>query len=330
MDRVTYAYQKLTSVSGGDGILSAINTFAVAQGWTATYYQTNKSWDDEAVPGYYDWGTEGTLEDHLELYSDGYGSQDLRFRFRNIIQSGTENRIQMRAIDPAYPSLDHTTSTYPTDQHDWTYTASYSYISVPAGSFPEMALVGNDKVIMVFLFVNSFTSYMFAFGSYELIPEFQDTDQLQMHFHPSNIVASGSWENLSDPDYTYLDYWYSCFYQLDRHTWWEDARSEASEGNFKLSARVNKEDTWAENWSDWSALCCINSFSGFRTFVSMGAFGKDSDAGTWNHVGHLPTYIIPWAGLEWGELITRGDDSYIVFPMFYVTQDFGVAIKVST
>ena len=254
MERVTYEYQKFTSVNGGDSILNKIYAFAIANGWTATYYEQNKSWDDEAVPGTYTWGTEGDLEDHLELVSNGYGSQVLRFRFRNVIQSGTENRLYMRAIDPNYPSLDDTVSTYPEQQNSWIYTSDYSYLSVPASTFPEMAIVGNDKIIMVFMFVNSFISLMFAFGSYELIPEYQDTTELQMQFNFYDI-SGGSWYELSDPNYTYINYWYPVFYQGSYHTWWEGARSLTSTNvNVKFGLRIDRSGTAFDQFAEFDEM----------------------------------------------------------------------------
>lgn len=331
MSKPEYTYQKFTNVNGGNDILSKLYTFAVAQGWTATYYETGKAWrEDSGDPGTYIFSaTEGgTLEDHLQLVSSGYGSQNLVYRFRVENYSINDDRVHFSAIDPTNSAIDDTIATQPDDQENW-QNYNYSYISTPNSTFPEMILVGNSKVIMVFLRVTSFVSLMFAFGTYELVPEWRDTDELNIHYAPAN--ASGyPWTNLTNPDYTGISYYYGIFSQNYTEAWWEGAATAGGlYRNLYPANQIQYNDIWNTRWIDGEVLCAANGFSGFRTMVSSPVFVQNSSDDSWNHVGNLPVYRIKWNGLSYGEIITRGSDNYLCIPNFYTTSEFGAAIKVN-
>ena len=78
-----YASDVHYSVNGAKDILLKIKNFAQAQGWTVVSYLTNVQWLSDG-DGTYSWQS-GT-EDFLELLSNGYGSQALRYRFYTMFE----------------------------------------------------------------------------------------------------------------------------------------------------------------------------------------------------------------------------------------------------
>jgi hypothetical protein len=320
MARTVYSYQKYTNVVGGKDVLSKLRTFAVAQGWTSEYYHTSVEWASDG-DGTYSFGHVSD-EDHCSLYSDGYGNQDLRYRFKVANYDAQSDRINCYGIDPNYPNVDDTISTEPHLQNDWIATADYPWMSVPASTFPEMILVGNDKFISVSMLVSTVLVLHFAIGTIELIPE-EQSDTEYHYCWPTQSDSGGQWYNLTAAN----GYWFSPLY-VDS-LWLDGARTSGGTNHAYMLRFSSAGTAYTRNWTRLDEVVALNSFSGYRTLVSNPCFRRNTSTGVWRMIGHTPNYFLKWSGLAFGDIITRGSEEYIVVPTLFTNSPTGCAFLVS-
>lgn len=320
MAREIYSYSKFTNVNGGSDVLSKLRTFALAQGWSVGYWHQNSIWSSDG-DGTYSFAHAGS-EDNLELRSNGYGLQNLVYRFRKSNNDALADWINMSMIDPNNDTINDTLSTAPylQNRENWT---SQVYCSMPASSFPEMCLIGNDKVIYVHNRYNSIFCPSWGFGTPELIPE-EGAVEDEFNWYWIQNLTGTDWDQITSP--ALAASWFGPFSNFTRN-YYMNGQSNLYEESF-TTMFPNYLENWTDKWSQRQHLIMPNGFSGYRNIVSVPWFRENMSTGVFRCMGHSPIYYIPWAGLTWGELITRGSESYIVFPHLWTTSLYGVAWRV--
>ena len=106
-------FQFQDALTGIHDYLEKLKDFAQAQGWTVDNFIQNTQWAFDTVDYQFISGTES----FLQLSSNGYGSQNLVFRFRaeNTGAVGDHEWLQMGAHKAT--TFDHSNSTHP--DRDW-------------------------------------------------------------------------------------------------------------------------------------------------------------------------------------------------------------------
>ena len=340
------AYSHHTSPTGLSDVLQKLATFATAQGWTVEL-QTNKDWTDTGG-GVYGW-TAGT-HDFLELVSNGYGNQDLQFRFYREYIDASEDFLEYTAIDPGAGAYD-TSSTLPQLQDYWNdtspYQGSWRRMSCPNTTTPDVWFVGNDKFIAVHWKTAATHVQSFAFGTIELLPELQDRNDLQFFWcgqkWDTSSQANRLWSEADDPDNT-LD-WFNCFgYQLFVVTysgikWFHykgvaTAFNTTAKQNLRYHTAVYDDDPGDPvgamvDFNIYKDCCVYNSFTQKRVLMKPTMFIKNpNNDGTFITMGHQPAYYLNVDGLVPGDILEMGNEEYICFPAFLTNNVYGVAYRV--
>lgn len=321
MARTIYTnYSKFTNVVGAKDVLAKIRTFAIANGWVSNYYHTSVRWLADG-DGTYSYAHAGD-DDVLELESSGYGGMTLVYRFKAYNYDGVSDRLEVYGIDPNNTTINESSPTEPQQQNDFNYITQY-YNSMPNSSFPEMCVIGNANIIGVHFRYNTIFCTFLAFGTPELIPEEQGETEFNFIWLTSNTTGT-NWSVVSGPGDAAA--WYTPFQNSNRNYYMDSAYNYVDQSFAQIV--VNYNEAWTDRWTQRQDLLAVNAFSGYRTLVSVPWFRKNQSTNVWRCVGHCPVYYLKWPGLTWGEVITRGVEQYLVFPMLFTTQSNGVAWRI--
>ena len=324
MARKVWNYSMFSNVNGGSDVLAKLRTFALANGWTAPYYETSVSWASDG-DGTYSFAHAGD-EDHLELRSNGYGGQTMIFRFRNDPQDAQSDHLFCMAIDPANGTVNESSSTRPDHQNDMNYTTD-EWNTIPNSSFPELVIVGDETFIAVHMRVTTLLTLTFAFGTYELLPGEQSTDDLIFWWNGCTTSA-GNWYDYTTPGGVQYASFYTPLYAIAYNYYLDGTFYD--NGRLKPFLRFPSYDGAAATfyWMDLRTRIAANNFSGFRTFISIPVAVINASS-VWRVIGHFPFYYIPWGGLDWGEIIYRGSEQYLALPVMWFNQKYGIAYRVA-
>lgn len=319
-------YTKVSGVAGAKGILSALNAFCTAKaGWTVKEYQTSVAW----TAGGWIAGT----EDFLEVVSSGYGSQVLTYRFR-AQQHGTDpttDWLWFVPVDPNNPNY-QMISTHPIDQNDWQTNGDWRDINTPSGSMPNLWMFDwAGKMIILAIQMTSDSLAFIGFGTIELIPELQNTTELQFHYvgNDSDQLPEAYWYNTS----TYFSKWYvPGVPATNARGWLWCYWRGAGRYNTEVNANVWPQQTGETadgNWGNLDRCIVYNSFTNKRVGQQQTVYVKDPTSGLWYVAGQQPFIYMETSGLAFGEQVNFGPDEYLCFPLTLVTKPYGVGFRIS-
>lgn len=339
MDVLNYTYR--TNIESPAQFLAYLNAFAVAQGWTTVEWRENTQWTGS--PGSYDWAAGD--ETYLEISSDGYGVQPLRYRFRLDPDDSSNLWIYISAARPDTPAYSNLQSAHPVAQAgaSW-WNGVRQRMSIPNGRFPSAWFWGDDKIIIAIMQVSAILYQSFAIGLPRLFSEFQSNTELHCLW-----VGSFSYR-----DETFNRYWHNfesnqhlnflwCFAgglwsSPESSVFWWDGEARGASQECGASMRILRGGSWASpTWTESGEypLCknviCNNTWTGKRVGISPVFFIKDftglSPAYPDQPIGTLPFVYLPWSGLSPGETVTFGLDKYKVFPLNYYLDEYGVGLR---
>lgn len=336
-------YSRTASPSGLSDVIDKLATFANARGWTVEL-QAGRAWTEIGSTGVYEWSVDSN-EDFLEIQSNGYGSQDLIYRFRRVYIDSTEDTLWYKAIEPgtSYSTGD---SLHPCMQDAWNdgagYQTNFFKMSCPNITTPDVWFVGNDKFIAVHWKVAATYVPAFALGTIDLIPEFQDTDELNFFWPGQNfrdIVADRNWADaVTYPLYWWSPYGYQCFLSTYGGIPWfyHNGAGGSYDTVMKNNVRYHQaaydddpgDPVGGKIYFNVLHHCAVyNSFSQKRTLVRQTNYLQQG-GGTFVAIGHTPVYFINFEGLAPGDIINFSSEDYICFPAFFTNNVYGVAYKV--
>lgn len=183
MEVLNYSFQTL--VESPQHFLTLLQGFAVDNGWTTIEKQNDVSWASQGG-GTYGWSSGN--DNYLEIDSDGYGNQPLRYRIWTEYDDGDNTWLYVSGARPDNPEYDTSNSWTPGLQlaRSWWCPESstlpqyfVSRHSMPSGRIPSVWFWGDDKLIIVILQITAILYQSFAIGSPRLLDEFQSTTELQ-------------------------------------------------------------------------------------------------------------------------------------------------------
>jgi len=346
MSGVTYEYESFDNVAGGPDLLSKLRSFAIAQGWTSVEYETDVDWADQGG-GNYDWDP-GT-DDYLELLSDGYGNQSLRWRFGVVTAAGdtgdaADHWFTPRGAPLTGYAITTTSSKKPWLQKKWNTGASsdwFGRLVIPSANIHRVHFIGNDKLICCVIELNALSSWSFGFGTWELFPEFQDTDEGMREASGINWARMDSWQTFIGSQNWERSYTNFCFcdtyivYQTTHCPWYMfgEAQSYLSGGQSVQMRNAN----YANDYEDLSGVglrmrraFCNNAFSNKRPMLQPALYLQNMEGDERLHcVGHEPHYYMEFTGLTVGQILENGADKYICFPCTDQWRKLGWAMKVN-
>lgn len=317
------------SVTGSKDMLNKLRQFAIAQGWTADYYQANSEWDT-SLP--YGWISGNT--DNLQLFSSGYGNQNMIYRFRAYNRISGQDLFDFRSIEPANRTHSSIT-THPLNQNAWNagFPAYYAPIgtndferirrfSLPDGTF-DLYLYGNEKVIFVIAKVSTATLITFTFGTFDLFRDWQSTTELNYLMWPQLYYGDhiSTWDNMLDnkddwkdlygaiSDYVYNSNYYQCIY-------WEAAGRTANHLCSNYSPYANTQINAVPGYFNKALNSLVyNSFTNKRVAFNSTFFIKNDTTDAWYPLGISPMAYVNGLNLEIGDQIDFGSETYRCFPL---------------
>ena len=321
-------YQVHYNPTSHKDVLSKIRSFAIAQGWTSDKYVTSKDWLHDGSK--YDWLT-GTT-DFLQLYSNGYGSHELVFRF-HWQGDGLDAQAEfcyLTGIKPGNRTPNDQLSTKPYGQDP--FCGSYGYHdSFPSGTHVALWIFGNSKFIIVVDQVSSDTLLQFYFGTIELFDEAMSTfgftrmtqwtggthrPWYEMKLQEGYFVSpwDGGWSTNST-----TGYW---------QFWWDG--DVASGDRVRHNCRFGSDGSLIHfAFNSLSKAVRANTFTGKRVLIKPTIFGKRRSDDIWTPIGTFPFYRIECSGLQIGEKVTYGSEEYLVFPNSFAGKKYGTAYRIT-
>jgi hypothetical protein len=328
------AYQKIVNVNGAQDLLSNLRTFAIAQGWTSEEYLTGRYWVNGV--GYTTGGSD--YIDFLQLFSNGYGNQQLRYRFEGYSDQGSEPTVSWFNTCPTIPGNPTYTVASATRgifQNQWQDGRWYDW-NMPNSVFPAAWFFGLGKRFLLwFAQITSEWIICGGIGTIELLPEFQSrVDDWQMYFagcysatFPTsywyNIDGYASrWNQISQPA-TNTAGWkqmYSPAAQYSRSVWTDRVRS-----NLYMDGTPNLGGYFGRLHN----VVRYNSFTNKHVGIMPTWFYRDFDSGQWHVIGTYPAIIINNTGFGFGETLLFGTDEYLVFPSTRLQDDQAIAFRIS-
>ena len=254
MDVLNYTYH--TTVESVRQCMNYVAAFAVAQGWTLVEWQEDVTWSAGT-------GWVAGDETYCEISSTGYGSQPLRYRLHAVPDlSNTNVWLYVSGAKPTDPEYDISDSYTPAMQSDHSWwcpyaTENYTWeryacrLSMPPTRFPALWVWGDEKTIIVIMQLSAVLYDSFAIGSPRLLPEFQNTTELQGIWigkdSYSDVLQDAYWWNFENK----FDRWFWCFgicphsgetnyYSNDfKIMWWEGARRGYSPARDEVDAAAS-------------------------------------------------------------------------------------------
>lgn len=335
----TYEYEVYSNVAGCEDLISKLRSFALANGWSSLEYQTNVEWADS---GGWQW-ISGT-EDFLDIRSTGYGNQALRYRFRvrtdsAVTGSASDHWVNASGqLDINYSAI----STHPLGQDRWGWFANdYGKMVLPSGSIYKVHFIGDENIIVCVMELSPLVSWSFGVGTWELFPEFQNTDQAMMYRNAINTYQVDDWQafiNSTTSNRDHFSTWCGDMYvaYMTSHTPWYmwDKAFDYLEACDSLECRncVDAVDTGnlAGRGLRQRRLLGSNPFSNARPMIQPALYLENPNQGDRNVcVGMEPYYYCVFTGLSVGQFLEHGTDTYVVFPWVDYHRTIGWAMKVN-
>ena len=321
-------YQVHYNPTSHKDVLSKIRNFAVAQGWTSDTYETSKDWLHDGSK--YDW-LAGT-SDFLQLYSNGYGTHDLIFRF-HWEGTGVDAQAEtcyLTGIPPGSRTPDDQIATKPYLQD--MYTGIYGYDDTfPSGAHVALWIFGNDKFIIVVDQVSSDTLLQYYFGTIEMF----DQEASTFGFTRMTQWTGGSlvpWYNMKTQESYFISPWDGGWGTTSgggyTHAWWDgdEASGDRTRHNCRFTY-TNLVNHFAFN--SLSRIVRANTFTGKRVLVKPTVFGQRRSDDIWMPIGTFPFYRIECSGLQIGEMVTYGTEEYLTFPNSFAGKKYGTAYRIT-
>lgn len=321
-------YQVHYNPTSHKDVLSKIRSFAIAQGWTSDKYVTSKDWLHDGSK--YDWLT-GTT-DFLQLYSNGYGSHELVFRF-HWQGNGSDAQAEfgyLTGIKPGNRTPDDQVSAKPYAQNP--FCGRYGYHdSFPSGTHVALWIFGNSKFIIVVDQVSSDTLLQFYFGTIELFDEAMSTFGFTRMTQWTGATHR-PWYKMKDQEGYFVSPWDGGWGTTSgggyNQFWWD--------GDVASGDRVRHNCRFAYDGSlihfafnSLSRTVRANTFTGKRVLIKPTVFGKRRSDDIWTPIGTFPFYRIECSGLQIGEKVTYGAEEYLVFPNSFAGKKYGTAYRIT-
>jgi hypothetical protein len=327
-------YQKVLNVNGAQGLLTNLRAFAIAQGWTSESYLTGRYWSTGV--GYTTGGTDHM--DFLQLFSNGYGNQQLRYRFEAFPDIGSQPTVSWFITCPTVPgnpTYNIASSTRGCYQTQWQDSRWYDW-NMPNSVFPAAWFFGLGKHFLLwFAQITSEWVICGGIGTPQLLPEFQShVDDWQMYFagcYSINFPASywynigansGRWNSISQPG-TNSAGWkqmYSPATQYNRSVWNDVVRT-----NLYMDAAPNLDG----HFGRLKNVVRYNAFTNKHVGIMPTWFYRDNDTGLWHVIGTYPAILIKNTGFAFGETLLFGTDEYLAFPSTRLSDDQAIAFRIS-
>lgn len=317
------------SVNGSKDMLDKLRQFAIAQGWTADYYETNKEWD--SVTPY---GWKSGSKDHLQLFSSGYGNQNMIYRFRTYNRTSGQDLFDFRSVEPS--SRNHSLVTAsPLEQDVWNIGFPFYYsemgeidynrirrFSLPDGTF-DLYLYGNEKVIFVIAKVSTTTLITFTFGTFDLFRDWQSTTELNYLMWPQWYYGDhiSTWSNILNnkddwkgpygaiSDIVFVEAKYQLIY-------WEAAGRPSTHLCSSYGPLANSAINGVPGYFNKALNTLVyNSFTNKRVAFNATFFIKNDTTNAWYPLGLSPMAYVNGLNLEIGDQIDFGSETYRCFPL---------------
>jgi len=322
-------YVKYSNPTSHKDVLSKLRTFALDRGWTVDYYETSKQWAYDSGSSQYDFLSGQTYDhDNLQIYTNGYGNQDVVVRFRADDDSGDpqEEQLWVRGIDPSYRNVDHSNSDDPISQNFFTGTY-FQPLSLSPGTMPAVWFFGNDKFICGVVQVASNFIQTFFCGVIELFDQ-STNDGIWEVSTCYYSASSNAWYNLIGS--TNMNF--ACFWSPDGDSsyyykfWFE---GDKTAGRIDSNCGFGADDGYLGEFNKLSYCVRQNAWTGKRVLIKPTLFGQRRSDNVWYPIGTYPFYCIEFAGLQIGQELTYGSERYIVFPTAFPDRQYGFAFRIA-
>jgi hypothetical protein len=306
----------INSVAGSHGLLAELKTFAENNGWTIDFYGVNEG--------------PASGDTMLQIYSDGYGSQAMCYRFYSTYLDGALAQLGHIALVPGVRTFTPDGASPGIDQYliktgsTWggkTYLSmNYYKMSFPSSSFDTLYLYGDDKFISMVVKVSGDYVFTITIGTPELFPSWQSYANGLFFYFSSQVYNTSSdsyWSNaLSNTSKYFMPVQTYRNANICDQLWYAGA---AQNLNFGSNYRVTS--TAVIDSGDESGIFNVprgilnwNTFTSKRVAFSPSLFILDNTISAWYPIGDMPMVFINGTNLAIGEVVNFGLDEYRCFP----------------
>jgi hypothetical protein len=326
-------YQKIVNVNGAQGLLAGLRAFAIAQGWTSESYLTNVKWLTGS--GYV---ASGGYLDFLQLFSNGYGNQQLRYRFEAYPDQGSYPQVSWFfncPTIPGNPTYNTASSTRGCYQDQWQASRWYDW-NMPNSTFPAAWFFGHGKTWLFWVAqITSEWAIGGGIGTVLLLPEFQSrVDDWQMYFAGcySYSFPQSHWYNIN----SYRTRWGMQLQPATNAADWRMMYSPASQYNRSVWTDTVRSNCYTDASSNVGGhfgrlheVVQFNAFTNKHVAVLPSWFYRDFASGQWHVIGTLPISMIKNNGFNFGDSLFFGSDEYLAFPILRLNDDQAYALRIS-
>lgn len=317
------------SVAGISDALDKLRQFAIAQGWTADYWQPSSVWNTSSP-----YGWKAGTETHLQLYSPGYGNQAMVYRFRALPSTSdlADCTLYPRITKSEDRHHDPNISTSPISQDTYGCPTNYTdLLSTPVSTFDALYLYGNIKHISMILKVTSGSVIHITLGTAELFKSWEHYENgLALLFSPSNHYTGYTdrykWYNID----AWPTYWYCPFSSFSYRSTFENADGDQGLGtlsrNYKPTATSTPQGATG-GFNNMIEMLCFNTFTDKRLAFQSTLLIQDPVSGTYWPMGKSPFAWINGTNLTFGQEVSFGTEKYKCYPSVNIGYQIWIAFR---
>jgi len=320
-------YQVHYNPTSHKDVLSKFRAFALARGWTIDKYVTSVDWAWDG--GKYDWLAGNS--DFLQIYSPGYGSQELVFRFHwnGLGADGQAEWVYMTGTRPGFRTPNDAISTRPYDQDEYNGSRMKQF-SLSPGAHVALWLFGNDKHLIAVDQVSASIVIMWFVGTFELFqPTMSTVSMCRSTYVHTGSSAQYYWYRAEEFPSLFISPWDNWGTTA---TFYDQAffDGESAIGSYVIpNVAFTYQDTIkTAGFNQQANAVRSNSFTGKRTLIKPTYFGRRNSDSVFMPIGTMPFYRIVSGGLQIGETVTYGSEEYLVFPNTFPSRKYGTAFRI--
>ena len=315
------AMENHKDVADDQELLDLLRQFLLAQGWTIVRHEENSAWGN--VPP---WGFVSGDQNFLEVYSNGYGNQDLHFRFlshgslaygrtfEGNLGFGDTSLNTSNSFHPVYYFKNPVDSVWHLRpfSNNPNYDAIDCFISNEI--MPNVWFFGyQQKYCCVVIQLDDQKVHYFHFGTHKMEDETQDFGA----FCCGREITD--WRTQVVDTSFDQEYWRTFSEYINKN-----GRSGASGNLQNTCMNEGGGQAHAEILQSYNFNCFPSVFSvknldfGLRPIVSSYQYARDPRDGLWFYYGKTFYYRLSVVDYRIGEIFYIGNEKYISFPNFQV------------
>lgn len=264
------------------------------------------------------WEVDHLTDNQLQLYSEGWGSQSIIYRFETAPYDVDAYSFRMRGVAPTGRETAFSLSGAETFAIDTTVFERYEKLGLPEAP-TTVYFFGSKQFLAVVFHITPSAVLTICCGTINLFEGWRSYENGLYFFWALSRLATASsslsylcWYNVESDPSTFNH----PMGEMNRTFWFEEeARTSGSTSNYQMRYDSGTNNTLVGNYNAMFRFLTLNNFSGMRTAFYPTWFVRDVSNAYWYPLGLSPVAFIYGEGLRIGGEVVYGNEKYIVFPI---------------